>query len=229
MAESGLTQPPSMDFSGNISANWKRFKQRFELYLEATDKASKSDKLKTSLLLHIIGEEGISVYNTFQFTAAQEGQPDPKTVLKTVLGKFDDYFDPKKNVTMERFLFNQCSQEPSETIDHYVTRLKQLSANCEYGTLRDSLLMDRIICGISDNITRERLLRTKDLDLDTCLETCKAAETVKIQAQQLGNKGDNVSVNAVKTKDPKLYQKNKSRGVKTVKTPQKSAEKKCGR
>ena len=44
---------------------------------------------------------------------------------------------------------------------------------------------DRIICGIIDNVTHEQLLRTEELDLKTCVDYCKAAETVKFQAQQI--------------------------------------------
>ena len=56
-----------------------------------------------------------------------------------------------------------------------------------------------------------------------------AWKSVRIQSQQLGNRGDNVGVNAVKVKDPKPYQKNKSKSMKTAKSPGKSSEKSYGR
>ena len=221
-----LSQPPSMEFSGAVAANWKKFRQRFELYLDASGKAGENDKVKTSLLLHIIGEEGLDIYNTFSFPAANEDN-DPSMTLKIVLDKFEEYCNPKKNVTLERFHFNQCNQGPGETIDHYVTKLKQLSLNCEYDELRDSLIRDRIICGISDNVTRERLLRTKELDLKTCVDYCKAAETVKVQAQQITSfsAGESTGVNAVSTKKGRKYVPSK------VKTQAQTCEpkKKCNR
>jgi hypothetical protein len=60
-------QPPSMDFSGNIADNWRKFRQRFELYIDATGLSEKTEKRKTSVLLSIIGAEGIDIYNTFEF------------------------------------------------------------------------------------------------------------------------------------------------------------------
>ena len=36
--------PPPMLWKGNISENWKKFVQRFDLYMEATEKTKKSDK-----------------------------------------------------------------------------------------------------------------------------------------------------------------------------------------
>ena len=41
--------------------SWKKFKQRFELYLEAIDKATAADKTKKAILLTVAGEEAISV------------------------------------------------------------------------------------------------------------------------------------------------------------------------
>ena len=56
----------------------------------------------------------------------------------------------EKNVTR--------AQETSETIDQYVTTLKRLSNTCEFGTLRDALIKDRIILGVKSQKIRERLL-----------------------------------------------------------------------
>ena len=61
-------------------------------------------------------------------------------------------------------------------------------------------IRDRIICGISDNVTRERLHRTKELDLKTSVDYCKAAETVKVQAQQITSLLESTGVNAVSIK-----------------------------
>jgi hypothetical protein len=57
--------------------------------------------------------------------------------------------------------------------------LKILASTCNYGALHDSLNRDRLICGISDSNVRERLLRIADLDLQKCLEICRAAELSK--------------------------------------------------
>ena len=135
-----------MEFSGAVAAHWKKFHKRLELYLDVSGKAGENDKLKTSLLLHIIGGEGLDIYITFIFSAANEDS-DPRMTLKTVLDKFKEYCNPKKNATLEKFHFNQCNQCSGETIDHYVTKLKQLRLNCEYDELRDSLIRDRIIFG----------------------------------------------------------------------------------
>jgi hypothetical protein len=66
------------------------------------------------------------------------------------------------------------NQFQDETFDKYVTELKILALTCNYGALHDSLIRDRMICGINDSNLRERLLRVADLDLQKCLEICRA-------------------------------------------------------
>ena len=155
MADSFIQPPKGLDLTGsgssNISEHWKKFKQRFELYLEATDKVKNSDKQKTSLLLTLVGEQALEVYNTFQFDAVEEGQLENKCVLDKVLKKFDDYCNPLKSVIFERFHFNKASQAENEPVDNFVLRLKQLSRDCEFGELRDQLIRDRIVVGINDS------------------------------------------------------------------------------
>ena len=51
-------------------------------------------------------------------------------------------------------------------ISIYVTVLRRLSETCEFGILKNSLVRDRIVLGISETKTRERLLRIPDLTLE---------------------------------------------------------------
>ena len=57
--------PSSMSFDGNVAENWDVWKQELELYLVATEKDGKSDKIKTSILLHCIGKQGREIYKYF--------------------------------------------------------------------------------------------------------------------------------------------------------------------
>ena len=64
----GFNPPDTLSFeSDNLSANWKRWKQDFNFYLAATEKDSKGDKVKSSILLHCIGHKGREIYDTFSF------------------------------------------------------------------------------------------------------------------------------------------------------------------
>ena len=60
-------------------------------------------------------------------------------------------------------------------------RLRKLALTCEFGQLTDELIRDRIVCGITDNATKKKLLQEPDLNLNKCLDLCRATETSKSQ------------------------------------------------
>ena len=72
--------------------NWKRWKQRFELYLKAAEADRKDEEIQVAILLHCIGEDGLEAFNTFEFEREED-----KKKIDVVLTKFDDYCSPRKN------------------------------------------------------------------------------------------------------------------------------------
>ena len=56
---------------------------------------------------------------------------------------------------MSRYHFNTRQQKVGEKFDTYLIDLKTLIKDCEYGELADSLLKDRIVCGIIDDKVRK--------------------------------------------------------------------------
>ena len=86
-------------------------------------------------------------------------QQDDVAAIVTALGK---YFSPAKNVIFERYVFGSLKQEEGETIDAFVSRMKEKAALCEYEGLRDQLIRDRLVLGITDGGARRRLLREKN-------------------------------------------------------------------
>ena len=60
-----------------------------------------------------------------------------------------------------RLVFNQRNQKEGERIDNFVSELKRLSLTCEFGTLRDSLIRDRIVGGVLSNELRGELSKNQ--------------------------------------------------------------------
>lgn len=177
MADRSTRSLAPMQLTGNLKENWRKWRQYFEIYCVATEIEKKAEKVKCAILLHYIGEECIDIYNTFGLS------PDEQKV-DIILQKFENYFVPKSSETYERYKFFTRSQH-SETIDQYVTQLKKLSENCEFGDLKNSLIRDRLICGIKDNKVREELLRNHELTLEKAVEICRASEMSAEQAGQI--------------------------------------------
>ncbi len=176
----GLSPPSPFTFKGNLAESWKQWQKALDFYLTATESDSKSDKVKTSILLTCIGEKGREIYDTFEFENAGD-----KLKLKPVLKKFEEYCNPRSNTTFERHKFFTYHQEEGQTFTSFVTELKKRSAACEFDTLKDSLIKDMIICGIFDNAFRERMLREPNINLQKAVELGQASEQTKLHAQQL--------------------------------------------
>ena len=182
-----LKPPTELSMTGNVAENWKRFKQRFTLFLRAIDASNKSDDRKIALLLHVAGPEALEVYNTFTFTADQEGKYD------AVLAKFETYCTPRKNETYERHLFLSRHQREGESIEQWVTDLRLKSQSCAFGDLATSLITLQVILSIRDCKLQERLLREDKLDLEKTVQMCKAAEMASQQLHTIGQ-GQNSDV-----------------------------------
>ena len=59
--------PKPLSLKGNLSENWRRWKQRFELYLEVSGISDNEEKSQAATLLHVVGAEALEVYNNFTF------------------------------------------------------------------------------------------------------------------------------------------------------------------
>ena len=187
-----------LKLEGNLAKNWRRWKQRYELFMTATEASKKSVKIQSSMLLHLIGEDALEVFNTFEF-GSEEDKEKPVEILK----KFDDYCNPKRNLTVERHIFNSRMQLPGESIDKYITDLRLKVKTCEYGTMADEMIKDRIVVGVHSDIVRGRLLREKNLCLTKAIDICKAAEASTKQLEKLT---DEKKVEILQESRPTTYQ-----------------------
>ena len=62
-------------------------------------------------------------------------------------------------------------QESKINIDAYVIALKLKGEDCEFGSLRNDLVPDILICGLRSNALRERLLRDQEVKRSRNLQT----------------------------------------------------------
>ncbi|XP_044756800.1 uncharacterized protein K02A2.6-like [Coccinella septempunctata] len=148
--------------------------------MKATKAEMESEEYKAAVLLNCIGDKALKIYNTFEFQESKENQN-----FASIVKKFESHFLPTINVTYERYLFFTREMKENESVDEYVTQLKHLSLNCEFNNLNDSLIKDRLVLGIKDKNVKDRLLRTKNLDLIKAVEICKSAEVTHKQLEVL--------------------------------------------
>ena len=96
--------------------------------------------------------------------------------MDVVLEKFQEYCNPRANITFLRHRFFTCKQSDGQTFDEFITELKKRSAECEFGALRNSLRKDIAICVLADNCLRERLLREPNPTLEKAIEYGQASQ-----------------------------------------------------
>ena len=99
------------------------------------------------------------------------------------MAKFVAYCIPRTNVTWERHVFNTCNQRDGKSINHYITDLRMKAQTCQFQDLKDGLICDRVVCGITCDKTRSRLLKELDLTLQKAIDICRANEATLTQMQ----------------------------------------------
>lgn len=196
----------SMNFKApDIAKEWKTWHTKFKIFLRASNLESQTDQRKVALLLHHLGAQALDVFNSFDMDIDAVKYTD-------LVKKLDSYFTPQINIVMERYKFFTYKQREEQSVDEYVTALKNLSLSCEFGSLRNDLVRDIFICGLSAKMgnVRERLLTEDNIKLDRAVSITKNMVMAKENAsvfQQDGGLEGVVSV-VTKTNTSSRYQGN---------------------
>ena len=157
------------------------------------DRESKAKR--AAILLPCIGADAYEIFETLDLSA--EDKKDVDRVVKAL----EDHCIGETNVTYERYLFNQRVQQAGESFDAFFADLKRLIRTCDFGELQDSILRDRIVCGLRDETTRRKLLVTRKLDLKKAIDVCKADETASQQLRTMSKATEQVNVARVSKRE----------------------------
>lgn len=176
-----------MKMTGNLYENWLFFKQRFTNYLKATDITSKAESVQCAQLLHLIGEDGFRIYNTFKI------QETEKDKLQPLLKHFETHFKPRTNVAYERYKFFMRKQIKGESVDQFITDLQNRAKQCELGSLEDSLIKTCITCGVLNDKIRQRLLEEDEITLEAAIKITKSIECSIQQAETMTSVAESTS------------------------------------
>lgn len=174
-----MPQGLNLDDIGNCWPQWQRFKQSFRIFLIAAGFERLAETRKAAILLNCIGQQAQELY----FNVLQTNE---KTKLDEIIELFDDHFKPKQNEVINSYNFNKRDQEDGETFDAFYTAIRKIAENCNYKE-KDRMLRDRILIGIKDQRTQQKLLEVKELTLDKAVDICRSAELCKEHMKTLKN------------------------------------------
>ena len=186
MASPLLKTPKEFPF--NKPEEWVKWKVRFQQYRLASGLESKSAECQVSTLLYCMGEGAEDVLDSTGISQ------DQKKVYQTVVEKFDEYFKVRKNLIFERAHFNQRKQEKGDSAELFITALHQAADTCEFGTMKEQMIRDRLVVGIRDKTLSERLQMEPELTLEKAKRLIRQREAVKEQGTMLkGGEHDTLS------------------------------------
>ncbi|XP_073941702.1 uncharacterized protein [Choristoneura fumiferana] len=159
------------------SEDWEAWRKRFSRYLLLSGLEQRDDRTKIDLFLYTLGKNAEQL--------AKQLSVDKITDFNEVIQAFEAYFNPKRNVIYDRYKFNSRVQQEQESVADFLKDLYSLSEPCQYGDLRDELIRDRIVVGLKDRKTSERLQLMSDLKLDDAVRLARQAEEQKEESKLL--------------------------------------------
>ena len=193
MANYHLPPPEPMVCTGDVATNWKIFQEAFADYSTATELTKKDAEVQAATLKTVMGRECRQILSRLELTDAE------KKDTTAILDKLQAYFAPTRNILYERYLFHAAEQQPNENVDQYMIHLRHLAGPCNFGTLHDEMLRDRLVLGCRDKGARARLFRERDCNLKKALETLQISETTQEQLKEIGGEDKPTIINAVHT------------------------------
>lgn len=128
--------------------------------------------------MYVLGDEAENVLMQF---------PTAPTTYVGYLNSFEDYFIPRRNLIFERFKLSSRMQHPGEPVEKFIRSLHTLAEHCCYGALKDELIHDRIVIGVLDRRTSDRLHLKADLTLQDCITMVKQAEQQAAESREMQN------------------------------------------
>ena len=149
---------------------WPKWLRRFDRYRVASGLDNKPRTEQVSTLLYAMGDSADDILQTLRL---DEGTVSYEEIKKSL----NDYFAERRNTIVERARFNKRSQKPGESTDAFIQDLYRLADNCDYGTLKDDLIRDRIVVGVLDDSLSDRLQSKAHLTLAQAVQMSRQAES----------------------------------------------------
>ncbi|XP_067940422.1 uncharacterized protein [Watersipora subatra] len=166
---------------------WRLWRSLWESYSTIT-MLEDSDRLANfarAVLMGTIGMRTVTLYSKCESAATD--------TVAQILDKIQGRIVGVRSETFDRY--NSRKQQPNESVDTYVAALRLMIDQCNYtaNNLKDSLIRNRIVMGISDETTRARLLQTPELTLRSCIDTCRTFEAAREQLHSISHPGGETS------------------------------------
>lgn len=165
------------------------YADQIKYFLEAN--AITDEGRKRATLLAVCGIKTLSIIRTL---VSPKNTSDFKYDELILLLK--QHFCPKSSEIFRRFKFHKRVQSKHESVNSYVTDLRKLAEDCNFGDTLSERLRDQIVCGLYDDDVQKRLLAESKLILENAISIAVASEVAASQSKFMHSQQSSNSDNA---------------------------------
>ncbi|KRY55859.1 Uncharacterized protein T03_10050 [Trichinella britovi] len=152
----------------DTSLEWNSYASRLMFYLEANKVSSDADK--RAVLLSSCGSALFKLVESLLSPA----KPVERS-FDEIISVLNDHFAPQPSEIVNRHIFYQRKQQPGETVAEFIADLRRLAQGCNFVDL-ETMLRDRLVCGLRDEAVQLRLFAKKVLTFQMAQEEALSAE-----------------------------------------------------
>ncbi|KAF4523730.1 hypothetical protein B566_EDAN013847, partial [Ephemera danica] len=173
-----LTFQPPGNFSFDPS-DWPAYRKKVTRWFTLSEAklpetARLSNVEKREALIYMMGDiQADQIVATFQSSLDRDNEI---TTFEAFLTLLDNYFSPRANVVAQRAHFFDRRQKEGETNEEFIRSLFALVEKCNYGTLKDEQLRDKLCHGMRDRKLAADLRSNEQLTLAEVLKRMRSKE-----------------------------------------------------
>lgn len=165
------------------SGNWTLYVERLEMFFKAND-VPVEKYLPT--LIAVMGAEAYELLSNL----ISPKKPSEVT-YKEVNESMQRHLEPKPSFMAERYKFRQRRQGEGESVSQYVTELKKLAKYCDFNSVLEDNLRDQFICGLKNELIRQRLFAETSLSYTKAVGLALSLEAAERDAAMVEPAGGN--------------------------------------
>ncbi|KRX62859.1 Transposon Tf2-9 polyprotein [Trichinella sp. T9] len=156
------------EFDTSNPKEWNSYASRLMFYLEANKVSADADK--RAVLLSSCGSALFKLVESLLSPA----KPVERS-FDEIISVLNDHFAPQPSEIVNRHIFYQRKQQPGETVAEFIADLRRLAQGCNFVDL-ETMLRDRLVCGLRDEAVQLRLFAKKVLTFQMAQEEALSAE-----------------------------------------------------
>ena len=173
MSELAGIKTPELDWqSTDLPTSYSEFCQYADLIFQGPFN-NKDPKEKVTYLLLWMGQEGITIYKSWEEELSEDDRKD----YTKIMDRFKKHFEPKTNFRVERHIFRHFEQRETESCENFMSRCKTQAKKCKFTDQeREERLIEQLLEGTKYKKVRQFILKDEAMKLDKAINEARTHE-----------------------------------------------------